>query len=301
MNESSIPLVSIGMPVYNCGRTLDAAIRSILNQTFSDWELLLMDDGSTDGSVRLAKAYSDPRIHVLADGSHRGLAVRLNEAIDLGRGRYFGRMDGDDVSYPGRLALQVKYLEEHLEIDLLGGGLLIFGRGGEVLGGRESRTTHEQICRRPWAGFYLAHPTWMGRMKWFRKYRYRPEAVRCEDQDLLLRSYENSRFAALSDIVVGYREEELSLEKILLGRRSYVRSAIREALHRRKYLMGVGAVVEHTVKMLTECVAIGTGLDYRILRHRALPVSDATKRRWMEIWESAGRRESSSQYLAVDL
>ena len=288
MNASSVSLVSIGMPVYNCAATLDTAVRSILNQTFSKWELLLVDDGSTDETPCAARAYRDPRIRVFADGLHQGLVARLNQAIGLSCGKYFARMDGDDVSYPERLALQVRYLEEHAEIDLLGGRMLVFGRGGQVLGAQENRTTHEDICRRPWAGLRLAHPTWIGRMEWFRKHLYSLKAVRCEDQDLLLRVYENSRFAALSEIVVGYREE-LSLRKNVAGRRSFVRSVVREAIPKRQYAIAAGVIVEQILKGLVECVAIGTGLRYRILRNRALPVDEAAMRRWMEVWEEVQR------------
>jgi glycosyltransferase involved in cell wall biosynthesis len=287
--------VSIGLPVYNCAVTLDAAVRSILNQTFRDWELLLIDDGSTDETVRLARSYADQRIRVFEDDKHLGLAARLNQAVSLGRGRYFARMDGDDVSYPERLALQVEYLEGHPEIDLLGGGILIVGRCGEALGTRESRTTHEQICGRPWAGFYLAHPTWVGRMEWFREHPYRPQAVRCEDQDLLLRTYENSHFAALPEIVLGYREEELSLKKILLGRRSYVRSAFSKSFQKHRYSLGWRALLVHVFKGLIECAAVGTGLNYRILRHRALPTLEETKRRWIEIWQQVQMDGQSSR------
>ena len=292
MTSNRLPYVSIGMSVYNCATTVDVAVRSIVNQTFSEWELLLIDDGSTDGTVDLARSYSDPRIRIFSERLHQGQAACLNQAIDLARGKFFARMDGDDVSYPDRLALQVEYLEEHPEIDLLGGGMLIFGRGGEALGARESQVTHEQICRRPWAGFYIAHPTWLGRIEWFRKYLYRSETDPAQDQDILLRSYENSRFAALPGIVLGYREEELALGKILRLRRSVVRSAVREALRRRTYLMCVGTVIEQTLKGLTDCVAIGTGLDYLMLRHRAVRVDEATVRRWMEVWDQvqAGHR-----------
>ena len=284
--NGQVPRVSIGMPSYNCAPTLDAAVRSILNQTFCDWELLLIDDGSTDGTLDIARKYPDPRICVYADGSHAGLVARLNQAIELGRGKYFARMDGDDVSYPDRLELQVEFLEKHQEIDLLGGGLLIFGRNGRVLGTREQRITHEQICRRPWAGFYLAHPTWLGKMDWFRRHRYRPDAVRCEDQDLLFRTYANSQFAALPEIVLGYREAELSLRKILLGRRSFARLVVREAFRKNQHLIGVAAAVEQALKGFIDCVAIGTGLGYRILKHRALPVDEAVIRRWMEVFKS---------------
>lgn len=285
------------MPVYNCGRTLDAAVRSILNQTFIDWELLLVDDGSTDETLSVARGYKDPRIRVFTDGLHQGLVARLNQAVGLSRGKYFARMDGDDVSYPERLALQVEYLEGHSEIDLLGGGMLVFGRGGGVLGTHANPNTHEDICRRPWAGFYLAHPTWMGRREWFDRNRYRTEAVRCEDQDLLLRTYEKSRFAAVPEIVLGYREEELSLRKNLVARRSFVRSVVREAIAKRQYAIAAGVIIEQVLKGLTECVAIGTGLRYRVLRNRALAVDEGAMRRWMEVWEEVQAEQQAERRL----
>src|SRR5713226_8121927 len=73
------PLVSIGMPVFNCERTLAIAIRSILNQTYDNWELLLMDDGSTDRTLEVARSFADPRISVLRDHLHKGLVPRLNQ------------------------------------------------------------------------------------------------------------------------------------------------------------------------------------------------------------------------------
>lgn len=301
MSHGSVPLVSIGMPVYNCARTLDVAVRSILNQTFSDWELLVVDDGSTDETLNVARACTDSRIRVFADGSHQGLVARLNQAVGLSRGKYFARMDGDDVSYPERLALQVEYLERHSEVDLLGGGILVFGRDGEALGTRESRTTHEDICRRPWAGFYLAHPTWMGQAEWFREHPYRSEAVRCEDQDLLLRTYEKSRFAAISEIVLGYREEKLSLGKLLVSRRSFARSVLLEMIPRRGYAIAAAAVAEQTLKGLADCAAVSTGLDYRILRHRAQPVDKVAVREWTKVWEKVQKtaREDEPTFAAV--
>ena len=293
-------LVSIAMPVYNCEQTLATAIRSMLNQTFEDWELLLMDDGSTDRTLQMARSFSDPRIHIFAEGNHRGLVSRLNQAIDRSHGKYFARMDGDDVSYPERFALQVEFLEKHSEIDLLGGGILIFGQGGQVLGTREVRMTHRYICRRPWAGFYLPHPTWMGRTEWFCKHRYRSDAVRCEDQDLLLRTHEHSRFAALPEIVLGYREQELSLKKILIGRRSFMHSVLRQATPRREYATAIAAIVEQTFKSLVDCMAIGTGLNYCVLRHRALPVGEAEKEYWTRVWNEAHKEAAITDTKILD-
>ena len=280
--------VSIGMPVFNCESTIARAIVSITNQTFKDWELLIIDDGSTDGTVDVARAYEDSRIRVFTDGMRQGLPTRLNQAVGLCRGEYFARMDGDDVCYPERLTLQLAYMDRHPEVDLLGGGVLVFGRDGKPLGTRKVPTTHESICRRPWKGFYLTHPTWMGRTQWFREHPYHLDAVRCEDQDLLLRTYEESHFAALPEIVLGYREEKLSLAKILTSRRYFAAAVVRRAILRREYLIALAAVIEQALKGIADCIAIGTGLNHRLLRHRALPVvEEATLRRWSEVWTEA--------------
>jgi len=286
MTSRHAPCVSVGMPVFDSEVTITAAIRSILNQTFSDWELLIIDDGSSDGTIRLARAYSDPRIHVFSDGTHQGLAARLNQLVRVSGGKYFARMDGDDVSYPERLALQVKYMERHPEVDLLGGGVLVFGRDGKPLGTRKVPTTHESICRRPWKGFYLTHPTWMGRTKWFHEHPYSSDAPRCEDQDLLLRTHECSRFAALPEIVLGYREEQLSLTKILTSRKYFAAAVVRRAISRQEYLIAAAALIEQALKGVADSVAIITGLNHRLLRHRALPIAGAApKQRWQEVWE----------------
>lgn len=126
-------------------------------------------------------------------------------------------------------------------------------------------------------------------MEWFRKHLYRSDALRCEDQDLLLRTYESSCFAALSEIVVGYREEELSLRKNLTGRRSFARSVVRESIAKRQYAIAAGVIIEQVLKGLAECVAVSTGLRYRILRNRALPVDEGAVREWMEVWEEVQR------------
>src|SRR5512135_1398022 len=120
MEEASQPLVSIGMPVRNNEATLALAIRSILEQTYTNWELLLIDDGSSDGTLRVMRGFTDERIRIFSDGLSLGLPDRLNQAIDASRGEYFARMDGDDVSYPRRLGRQVDYLRHHPQVDLVG-------------------------------------------------------------------------------------------------------------------------------------------------------------------------------------
>lgn len=282
------------MPVYNCEASIALAIRSIVNQTFSNWELLVIDDGSNDRTVAIAQAFNDWRIRIVDDHTHKGLSFRLNQAIELSRGKYFARMDGDDVSYPDRLLLQVSYLDQHHEVDLLGGGMVVVNRQGQILGTRKVPLTHDEICRRPWAGFYLAHPTWMGKAEWFRRYLYRTDAVRCEDQDLLFRSYAESRFASIPEIILGYNEEALSVRKLLSGRRHFARSVMKQAISQQKYALAAVAVAEQTLKGVADCLAIATGLNYRILRHRALPVSESARERWHQVWECTVHQHDTS-------
>lgn len=280
------------MPIFNCEKTLVIAVRSILNQTYSNWELLLMEDSSSDHTLEVARSFSDPRISVFTDHSHKGLVHRLNDAVAISRGEYFARMDADDVAYPERLERQTKYLECHPEIDLLGCSMLVFRGNGVAVGSRLAPETHQEICQRPSDGFYVGHPTWMGRTPWFRAHPYDPRAIRAEDQVLLLRSYSTSCFACLPEILCGYREDRLVLSKILRGRYEFAKSAFRECLDLETYFTAFAAIVRQFGKAIVETVAIATGLKYHLLTHRARSLSPASLLRWSEVWSQVNDADS---------
>ena len=277
-------MISIGMPVYNCAETVSTSIRSILNQTYENWELLIIDDGSTDRTLEVARSFTDGRIKIFADGGHKGLVARLNQAVAMSGGEYFARMDGDDVAFPDRLRRQVKVLMENTRVDLVGCGVMVFGAQGAALGTRRVALTHEEICHSPWSGFQLPHPTWVGRAEWFRAHPYDAKAVRAEDQVLLLRNYSSSCFACVPEILQGYQESELVLRKILRGRLSFTVAVFREFWKRGDYLIALGGPLEQSAKGLLDIFAIITGLDHRILRHRARPVAAEIVKRWAEVW-----------------
>jgi glycosyltransferase involved in cell wall biosynthesis len=279
------PVVSIGMPLFNCEKTVGSAVRSILHQTFRNWELLIIDDGSADRTREVVRSFVDPRIRMIADGEHRGLVARLNQAIELSSGRYFARMDGDDVAFPDRLRSQVDFLATNPKVDLVGCGLLVFGNNGKVLGVRHVAEKHAEICQRPWAGFQLPHPTWMGRNEWFHSHRYNPNAFRAEDQELLLRTYEKSCFSCLPEILQGYREDHIVLRNILRGRYSYTKAVLRDFFDRKQYFTAIGGALGQCAKALVDAFAISTGLNHQILRHRARPVRAEVVRSWSNIWE----------------
>lgn len=261
------PLVSIGMPVFNCQRTLSSAVNSILYQTYSNWELFLIDDGSKDKTFAIAESFSDPRIKVIADGSNQNLPERLNQAIFMSNGKYFARMDGDDISYPKRLQKQVKYLEKNEHIDLLGTNVLVIDQDDNPRGMFTAKHSHTEICQRPWAGFALCHPTWMGKIDWFRSHKYRPKAVRTEDRDLLFRTYETSQFACLSEILLAYRVQSLSLKKILPARYNASVAILEKAFAEKNYIFAL-RIFEQLAKAFVDIVAVTTKLEFKLVGHR---------------------------------
>jgi glycosyltransferase involved in cell wall biosynthesis len=123
------PKISVAMSVFNGEEYLRAAIDSILAQTFSDFEFIIVDDGSTDRSAAIVRGYDDPRF-VLLSQENRGVAAALNHAMSRARGEYIARQDADDVSLPERFAQQVQWLEAHPEVSALGTGAVLIDPQG---------------------------------------------------------------------------------------------------------------------------------------------------------------------------
>lgn len=253
--ESS-PLVSIALPAFNSEKTVGQAIASMLLQSYPFWELIFIDDGSSDRTLEIAKKFNDPRIKIYAGGVNKGLPERLNEALDLSRGKYFARMDNDDMSFPDRLKLQVEFLESHPGVDLVGTRAILFNNAGEVVGLFPYSETHQQICRHPWNGFHLPHPTWMGRLDWFRKYRYY-NVDRAEDQDLLLRSYLESCFECLPDILFAYRvRDRISIQINSRARLSLLKTQATIFTQRSQWVNLILSITAYFIKTVHDFVRI---------------------------------------------
>ena len=215
------PKLSIILPSYNPGDTLFYAINSILNQTFVDYELIVLDDGSTDDSLKIAMSFNDPRIKIYSDGMNRGLSYRLNQGVSLSQANYIARMDADDICFPERLELQFDYLSNHPEVDLVSSKAVVFNNAYSLCKILPYRQYHRDIVRSPWKTILMPHPTWMGKASWFKKNVYKdPEVLRAEDQELLLRTYPDSIFYSLPYVLLAYRQAEIDFLKKFTARKS---------------------------------------------------------------------------------
>ena len=186
----STPLVSILIPVYNTAAYLTQAIQSILEQDYTAMEIILINDGSTDGSEDIIHSFHDPRIRYIRNEQNMGLVYTLNKGIELSEGKYIARMDGDDVSLPGRITEQVAYLEAHPNVGLLATTVSLINEQDAPIGFWEAERQHitpEQIRAYLPKDNCLAHPTVMCSAALLKKYRYRKEQSQAEDYDLWLR------------------------------------------------------------------------------------------------------------------
>ncbi len=211
----AVPTISVVMPVYNAGKYLAAAIESVLNQTFTAFELLLINDGSADGSLAVMQSFTDSRIRILDNEGNKGLVYSLNSGITEAKGRYIARMDADDICLPERFQLQLDYLEKYPEIGLVAGFITFINADGQDSGSWASdrEASNPQLIRKYMTKeCCIAHPTVMGRAALFGRYLYAANQKAIEDYDLWLRLLADGvRIDKLKTPVLLYRVHEQSV------------------------------------------------------------------------------------------
>ena len=200
-----MPLVSILMPIYNTAPFLREAVDSMLSQTFTDFELIALNDCSPDNAEEILNGYSDPRIVRYRGEKNVGLSNILNVGMEMARGRYIARMDSDDISLPNRLQVQVDYLEHHPKIDLASVGMQLFGAKNEVWI-RDPNPENVKIN----ALFFspVLHASSMWRKESFEKngLRFRQEMVPAEDYDMWTRALVHGlKLVNMPEVLYQYR------------------------------------------------------------------------------------------------
>jgi len=197
-------LVTIAIPFYNPGPVFEDAIKSVFAQTYTNWELLLVNDGSTDGSLERALSIKDPRVRVVNDGKNLGLVARLNQIAQLASGEYLARMDADDIMHPERIEKQVNFLENNPNIDVVDTGAIIMDSDGQPVGMRKLETKLPTAFELLKKGGFL-HPSIMARKTWFLSHPYDPEYPRAEDRELWARTFSKATFSHLPEPLFFYR------------------------------------------------------------------------------------------------
>ncbi|HVA49349.1 MAG TPA: glycosyltransferase [Pirellulales bacterium] len=196
------PRCSVLMPVYNAERYVAQAVESILGQTFRDFELVIVDDGSTDRSREMLHYFAagDPRIR-LVSRANTGYLRALNEGLALCQGEYVARMDADDIALPERLQRQIAFLDRHPECLMVGSALLRIDADGDVLCEEPLPVVHDEIESRLWSGQgAIGHPAALVRRQSLVDVGgYREEYYGAEDHDLWLRLAERGRLANLAE------------------------------------------------------------------------------------------------------
>jgi len=200
-----IPSISVLMPVYNSEKYVAEAIESILNQTFQDFEFLIIDDGSTDKTGKIAKSYKDRRIKYFKNYSNLGVIKALNHGIRLSAGKYIARMDADDISLPNRLKIQYEYMENHRDIFVCGSLIKVFGDIKKYIW--DTPGENEVIKARMIFESSLAHSSTILRTSLFKEYGFKYDRLykHVEDYWLWVKVSEKFKLANISRVLLHYR------------------------------------------------------------------------------------------------
>ena len=197
------PKITVLLPVYNCELYIQTAIESIMNQTFTDFELLIIDDASTDGTVSILKNIMDPRIQLIQKSKNSGYTNSLNYGLKIAKGEYIARMDADDISHPERFAQQLAYLDTNPEVVVCGTTYKIVGNDKKIM----LPELHEAIKIGLLWGNCISHPTVMIRKKIIEDFsiRYDTSKEPAEDYDLWVRILSFGKLHNLQEVLLEYR------------------------------------------------------------------------------------------------
>lgn len=215
------------MPVYNGDQYLKEAIDSILNQTFTDFEFIVINDGSTDRTEDIILSYADERIRYIKNEANLKIVKTLNKGVGLSRGKYIARMDADDVSLPARFLKQVNYLEKHLDIDICGCYTKVIGR---VPYSQKFPISSESIKIAFLFYSSLPHPALMIRANFFKNKKYDEEFQKAEDYRLWTLHFKESEYHNISETLLYYRQHENQISERSKLKQEELSGRVREDL-----------------------------------------------------------------------
>lgn len=227
-NKNVKPEISVVMPVFNAEKFVKQAVESILKQTFTDFEFIIIDDGSTDLTAAILDLFSDARIVRINHKHNEGLVKSLNDGINQARGEFIARMDADDISLPERFGLQYQYLQDHPEIGALGGNFSLIGADGQHIMNKEHPLSNQLIKWKMCFENPIQHPTVMMRRDVVKNLNGYRDFKASEDYDLWQRMSEITQLGNINQKILNYRHHGNNLTSSPNENRSSERNDIRE-------------------------------------------------------------------------
>jgi glycosyltransferase involved in cell wall biosynthesis len=226
--DGKTPLVSVVMSVYNGSEWLDQAIQSIVHQTYTNWEFIIVDDGSDAPAKQILNKYkSDPRFTIITNSERKGLTKNLNLAIEKTSGEYIARMDADDISLPGRFQKQVDYLNQHKYVSVISGFIIFMDENGSLTGpwpDDRKNVSWSQINSALPSGCCLAHPSVMIRKEIFQTYHYNELQTHSQDWDLWLQlAADNKIIEKIPEVILHYRVHTRSVTATSLKKSAFLK------------------------------------------------------------------------------
>ena len=248
--DKSAPKVSVLMSVYNGSRYLQKSIESILNQTFADFEFIIINDCSTDNTEKIIREYSekDERIILINNSENLGLTKSLNKGLSHAQGEFIARMDYDDITISNRLEKQVEYLRQNPNCVAVGSEILIIDPDGSPIGIKGQSVKHEQIEQilLSGRGGAIVHPSvMMSRLALEKVNGYNPEFVLAQDLDLFLRLAEIGVLANLPQVLLKYRQH---FNRVTDKRRDIQLNTAFEIVNRARVARGLGKLPKYSLE-----------------------------------------------------
>ncbi len=273
--------VTVLMPVYNGEAFLREAIDSILNQTFTDFEFIIINDGSTDRSEEIIKSYTEPRIKYYRNESNLKLIATLNKGLWLAKGKYIVRMDADDISLPLRIEKQVEFMDAHPAVVACGSWAQSFGGENTLI---KYKAEHEDIMFKMLYQCHFVHPTIIMRTKEVQAFtpKFDPDFAHAEDYDFFVR--------------LGYRYQLANIQEVLVKYRIHTKSVSKEFSNVQKHNSDI--VRQNQFKLLGCTVTPQLLHDFEALNHHAYTEVKSSSTEIKTFFESMIEANINSNYFA---
>lgn len=253
ISKTQQSLISVLLPIYNAEKYLQQCLDSVFAQSYPNFELLVINDGSTDNSEKIIERYTDHRLVYLKNETNLGIAQALNRGIAQSRGQYIARIDADDMMLPERLAKQVAYMETHSDCVLLGSGHYLVNENGLPFDKFMPPTEHGEIVTSLLFYNCFSHPTVMYRTKQAKELQYSTNFKHCEDYELWLRIAKTGKVANLPEALTQYR---IHKQNTSLNNQKEMQQSVMELLAEELDYLGI----DYTPQQLLVHCSFGFGM-----------------------------------------